>query len=138
MSIIKADTNKNKKIEFFSDFLNSFSLSPFGNDLGRVVNENAVTQSIKNLIKTNLGERLFQYNIGCNIYGSLFEFNDNITSASIILNVENTLKYYEPRCNLISITVNSITDYSIDITIIYSLINNPNPITFSTIVQRVR
>ena len=138
MATIKADINNKKPIEFYSDFLDSFSISPFGNDLGRVINENAVTQSILNLIRTNIGERLFQPNIGCNIYGSLFEFNDSVTTTAIVLNVQNTLKYYEPRCNLLSVTVNSLNDYNIDITIVYSLINNPTPITIGTILQRVR
>lgn len=140
MTITRADTLSNnlKKQEFFSDFLDSFSLTPLGNDIGRVINERSVTQSIKNLIFTNLGERLFQPNIGSNVSSSLFEMNDSITSKSIILNIQNTIKYNEPRCNLISVNVNSINEYGIAVVIVYSLINNPAPITINMMLQRIR
>lgn len=140
MAITRADTLTStiKKQEYFSDFLDSFSKTPNGGDLGRVINERSVTQSIKNLIMTSLGERLFQPNIGSNIYNSLFEFNDNLTNASIEFNIQNTLKYNEPRCNLISVTASSIGDNSIEVNIVYSLINNPEPISINFMLQRVR
>ena len=131
-------TSTIKKQEYFSDFLDSFSTTPIGNDLGRVINETSVTQSIKNLIYTNLGERLFQPNIGSNIKNSLFEFNDIITSQNIIFSIQNTIKYNEPRCNLISVTANPADDYTFLVNITYSLINNPEPITINMILQRVR
>ena len=131
-------TSTSKKQEYFSDFLDSFSLTPIGNDLGRVINEAAVTQSIKNLIYTNLGERLFQPNIGSNIKNSLFEFNDAINSQNIVFNIQNTIKYNEPRCNLISVIANPADDYTFLVNITYSLINNPEPITINMILQRVR
>lgn len=140
MAVTRADTLTStiKKQEYFSDFLNSFAVSPVGGELGKVVNERSVTQSIKNLIMTSLGERLFQPTVGSNIYNSLFEFNDNLTNASIEFNIANTLKYNEPRCNLISVNVSSTDDYSLQVTITYALINNPEPITINFMLQRVR
>jgi len=140
MAVTRADTLTStiKKQEYFSDFLDSFAISPVGGELGKVVNERSVTQSIKNLIMTSLGERLFQPTVGSNIYNSLFEFNDNLTNASIEFNIANTLKYNEPRCNLISVNVSSTDDYSLQVTITYALINNPEPITINFMLQRVR
>jgi phage baseplate assembly protein W len=140
MAVTRADTLTStiKKQEYFSDFLDSFAVSPVGGELGKVVNERSVTQSIKNLIMTSLGERLFQPTVGSNIYNSLFEFNDNLTNASIEFNIANTLKYNEPRCNLISVNVSSTDDYSLQVTITYALINNPEPITINFMLQRVR
>ena len=66
---------KEKQGEFFSDFLNSFAKTPVGNQLGRVTNEKAVNQSLRNLIKTNVGERLYQPLIGSDVNASLFENN---------------------------------------------------------------
>lgn len=140
MAVTRADTLTStiKKQEYFSDFLDSFAISPVGGELGKVVNERSVTQSIKNLIMTSLGERLFQPTVGSNIYNSLFEFNDNLTNASIEFNIANTLKYNEPRCNLISVNVSSTDDYSLQVTITYALINNPEPITINFMLKRVR
>jgi len=139
-TVTRADRNTStaKKQEYFSDFLDSFAVSPVGGELGKVVNERSVTQSIKNLIMTSLGERLFQPTVGSNIYNSLFEFNDNLTNASIEFNIANTLKYNEPRCNLISVNVSSTDDYSLQVTITYALINNPEPITINFMLKRVR
>ena len=64
---------KGKQGEFFSDFLNSFAKTPVGNQLGRVTNEKSVNQSLRNLIKTNLGERFFQPIVGSDVNASLFE-----------------------------------------------------------------
>jgi len=140
MAVTRADTLTStiKKQEYFSDFLDSFAVSPVGGELGKVVNERSVSQSIKNLIMTSLGERLFQPTVGSNIYNSVFEFNDNLTNASIEFNIANTLKYNEPRCNLISVNVSSTDDYSLQVTITYALINNPEPITINFMLQRVR
>jgi phage baseplate assembly protein W len=140
MVITRADTLTStiKKQEFFSDFLDSFATTPMGGDLGRVINERAVTQSIKNLIWTNLGERLFQPNVGSKINNSLFEMNDFITLNGIKTSIQNTIRYNEPRCNLISIEANSTDEHTISVSITYALINNPTPITFNLMLQRVR
>ena len=74
MAITRADTftESKKKIEFFSDFTNSFAKTPFGDQLGKLTNERSVSQSLKNLILTNLGERLFQPFVGSNVNAILF------------------------------------------------------------------
>ena len=124
----------------FSDFLDNFDITPAGNQLARVTNENSVTQSIKNLIKTNIGERLFQPTVGSNVNHSLFELNDSITLDQIEVYIQSTINQFEPRANLISIAASQdpSNEYIINITINYSLINNPVPITFNLILQRVR
>ena len=65
-------TTASRRTEFHSDFLTSFAKTPVGNQLARVVNDKSINQSLKNLIMTNLGERLFQPFIGSNIYRTLF------------------------------------------------------------------
>ena len=141
MAVLKADTNtaKNKQQEYFSDFLDSFAITPIGNNLGKVINERSVTQSIKNLIYTLYGERLFQPNVGSMLSTALFQFDDSITDASIVTSIENTIQYYEPRAANVTVVVDSQTDYnSIAITITYSLINNSNTEIISLTLQRVR
>ena len=66
MYITRADTltATQKKLEYYSDFLDNFDRSPIGNELGRAVNEKSVNQSIRNLLFTDYGERMFQPTIG--------------------------------------------------------------------------
>ena len=141
MAVTRADilTQTVNKQEYFSDFLNSFALTPVGNNLGKISNEVSVKQSLKNLIYTNLGERLFQPNVGSNILNSLFEPNGKITLANIEFNIKNTIKYNEPRVNLLQAKARSTYDENqIQIDLVFTLINNPDPISLSFILKRVR
>ena len=141
MAITRADTftENKKKIEFFSDFVNSFAKTPFGNQLGKLTNERCVNQSLKNLILTDLGERLFQPTIGSNVNTILFENNTNDALNNLEFYIQNTIENNEPRVNLIQVLINS--DYNengITITLVYNLINNPEQVSFSFILKRVR
>lgn len=142
MALTRADvlTGTKKQIDFFSDFLTSFAKTPFGNQLAKVSNEQAVTQSIKNLIRTNLGERLFQPTIGSDVYALLFEHNTPENESMIELFIETTIKNNEPRAQYISSTVNTdmSNENSVEITVVYNLINNPEPITLTVLLKRVR
>ena len=83
----------------YSDFHKDLAPIPGRGDIARRLNENAVRESIKNLILTDRGERLFQPNLGSDIRASLFE---NVTPTTIILlkdKVREVLNAYEPRCN---------------------------------------
>ena len=130
--------NNTRKIEFFSDFLNSFAKTPYGNQLGRVTNEQTVNQALRNLIMTNLGERLFQPNIGSSVYESLFEPNLSEHLSLLETYIENTIINNEPRVNAQEISVTSVDENSIEIKIIYNLINNQTPLTFAFLLKRVR
>lgn len=142
MALTRADTftENTKKIEFFSDFVDSFAKTPFGNQLGKLNNEKAVNQALKNLIMTNLGERLFQPYIGSNVYASLFENNTTETLSTLQFYIQNTIENNEPRINLINVSVenNPSNENEIAITLIYNLINNPETINLSFLLKRVR
>jgi phage baseplate assembly protein W len=141
-NLTRADTltsSNDKKTEFFSDFLNSFAKTPYGNQLGRLTNEKSVNQSLKNLIMTNLGERLFQPSVGSNVYNYMFEPNLKHYLTSLEKYIENTIKINEPRVNAQEITVSeNIDGHSIQIKIVYNVINNPAPITLDFLLKRVR
>lgn len=142
MAITRADTltGTKKQIEYFSDFLTSFAKTPVGNQLARVTNEQAVIQSLKNLIRTNLGERLFQPTVGSDVMATLFELNTDDARDALELFINNTVENNEPRVNLIQTIINTeiINENQIEITLIYNLINNPEEQTLTMILKRVR
>ena len=142
MAVTRADTltGSKKQREFFSDFVTSFSKTPLGNQLGRVTNEQAVNQSLRNLIKTNLSERLFQPLVGSDILKNLFENNTQDNIDMLELFIDNTVRNNEPRVNLIQTIINTelLDSNSIEISLIYNLINNPDPITLTILLKRVR
>ena len=132
-------TAAKKQQEFFSDFFDSFVKTPFGNDLARITNERDVNQSLKNLIQTNLGERLFQPTIGSNVNRSLFEMNNFVETNSLEFYITNTIQNNEPRVILDSVTViPTVDEGSVKITVSYYLINNPNLVTLDFILRRIR
>lgn len=152
-------TRTTKKTEFFSDFTDSFAKTPVGDQLARVLNEQSVNQSLRNIIKTNLGERPFQPNLGSDVYATLFDLNTNESVKDLELIIESAININEPRVNLLKVYVKTNLDVpeiyeipeksniyipaatdenSIEVTIIYNLINNPEPINLSVILKRVR
>jgi phage baseplate assembly protein W len=89
----------------FKDLSMTFQVNPINYDLIVLKNENAIARSIRNLILTNTGERFFNQNLGSKINKSLFENLDEITASIIKSEVENVIKNYEPRVNLIDVSV---------------------------------
>lgn len=141
MAITKADTitSTSKQKEIYSDFLDSFAVSPIGGVLAKVTNQNSVKQSIKNLILTNLGERLYQPLIGGNIRAVLFEPNNVLSENVLRTDIENVIEYYEPRAREVQVTVKQSDDnHSFFVNIVFYTINNPDPIDLSLNLKRIR
>lgn len=132
-------TGSTKKSEYFSDFLNSFAKTPVGDQLAKVVNERSINQSLKNLINTNLGERLFQPYIGSDINATFFENNYPENLSTLQFYIQNVIENNEPRVNLLDVIVeNGESEQEIIISIVYNTINNPEPVTFNFLFRRVR
>lgn len=131
-------TGSTRRTEFFSDFLTSFAKTPVGNDLARVTNERSVNQLLRNIILTEVGEGLFQPTRGSNVRNSLFENNfvENLTTMEFY--IQNAVENYVPMVNLLGVTIDSIGDHDLEITINYNLINNPENLAFTFLLKRVR
>ena len=131
-------TTTNKKIEFFSDFMTSFAKTPIGNQLAKITNDRSINQSLKNIILTDICERLFQPNIGCEINALLFENYDYSNISTLEYYISKSIKTNEARVNLLDIEIESTNDFELTINIYYNTINNPEKILFTYILKRVR
>jgi phage baseplate assembly protein W len=141
MAVTRAETltSSTKKTEYYSDIPNSFAQTPFGNELTKIINEKSITQSLKNLILTELGERLFQPTIGSDITAMLFEPNYRDYASEIELYVRSTIENHEPRAQVEQVLFpETFDETSVEITIIYRVINNIEPITLNLVLKRVR
>lgn len=125
--------------EIYADFHKDLLVSPVNSDLARKTNEEAVKESIKNLIFTDRGERPFQPQLGSNIRKMLF---DMLTPSTIILAkelIKETIENFEPRANLIDVEVTGAIDSNaLKATIIFAVANVEDPIVLETILTRVR
>ena len=120
--------------------MTNFDLHPLSNDIARVRNEQAIKQSIRCLLLTNIGERFFKPLLGSNVYRSLFEPLDGFTKSNIKMYVEDTINAFEPRANLQAVNVydNGDDGNSLTVTVEFSIINTGQDATLNLILKRVR
>jgi phage baseplate assembly protein W len=130
-------TPRTRGQEYYSDFAKNLEQIPGRTDLSRRINESSVKESIKNIVLTNKGERLFQPEFGCDINASLFE---NIDANTVIIlkdNIEKAISTYEPRCIVKSVEIIADLDSNnIQATVLFSVINTSN--TSSLTIDLVR
>jgi len=132
-------TPRTRNIEFFSDFESNLERIPGREDIARRTNEQAVRDSIRNLVLTDRGERLMQPDIGCDIRGSLFENIDQNTILILKENIKSTIRQYEPRCIVKDIIVNANIDrHEVFVKIIFSVINSNRNLSLTIDLSRVR
>ena len=132
-------TASDKKTELYSDFLTNLTPHPTTEDLVRSVNENAVKRSIRNLVNTDRGERLFQPDKGSRIRAMLFELMSADTAQMIKDEIFDTLTQYEPRARVheVIVTPDDINNAYV-CTVIFSVINIERPLEYSFTLSRVR
>ncbi len=123
----------------FTDLDLNFNIHPTTKDINKFKNENAVINSVKNLVLTSNYERLFQPQIGSGLKRLLFEQVDNVTAALLEREISETITNFEPRVDLKDVIASGFPDengYKVEIT--FFLVNNPSPITVDFFLERVR
>lgn len=141
MAVTRADriTTTTVQDQIYSDFLTDMVPHPVSKDVLRFVNEHAVIRSIKNLILTDQGERLYQPNIGSNIKRMMFEPMIESTAEIISQYIQETIEVYEPRAKVLEISV--VPDYNnnlYSVSLTFMIINKEDPITVNITLDRVR
>jgi len=117
----------------------NFMLNPISNDVSMLNNENAVKRSIRNLILSHKYEKHFHPEISSKISGLLFEPPHQITVLSIQKEIERLIMNYEPRAKLLSVKVRFQEDINtIQTSITFKILSNPQPLTFSMGLERLR
>jgi phage baseplate assembly protein W len=141
MAITRADkfTPLDRKNQVYSDFLINLNPHPITKDIVKYVDEQAVIRSIRALLLTNKGERLYQPSIGSDIKRMLFEPMGASTAGMISQTVFNTIDNFEPRAKILS--VEAIPDYdnnkyTVNITIL--VLNRQDPVSFNIALERIR
>lgn len=123
----------------YSDFHMDLFQNPVSLDVARNLDEEAVKQSIRNLLLTGRGERPFQPLLGSDLQQMLFE---NMMPDTVLLAkemVRETIENYEPRANLISVDILAQEDVNrIAVVIVFNVINSEEDITLVTTLARVR
>ena len=127
------------KLNIYSDIDFTFTRKPVVGDVALGYNETAVIRSVRNLLLTNEYERLFNPTLGSNINALLFEPDSPFTASSLESEITNTIKNYEPRANLVDVTVTPNPDknaYNVQVT--FYIENATLPTTVTLLLERNR
>ena len=137
MALKEIGRNELKTSRAFKDIAMAFGRNPFTDDANVVKNENAIKQSIRNLILTTPGEKPFQPITGSNVRSLLFEPLDMFTVETLRDEIINTITQNEPRVTLTDVDVLPIYDGNkINVTVEYKVVGQPIIEEISFVLQR--
>jgi phage baseplate assembly protein W len=89
----------------FKDISLSFQFNPLTQDLISISNETAIARSVRNIVQTFLGERMYMARFGSKLPRFLFENMDSIDAEVMSIDIQQTISVYEPRITLNSVSV---------------------------------
>lgn len=112
----------------FKDISASFQVNPLNFDLIGLKNENAIARSVRNLVLTQRGERPFAPSLGSGVNGLLFENMDSVTASVLRDEIVEVITNYEPRVELIDVTVTAVPDENaMNVRVQYRIIGIESP-----------
>jgi phage baseplate assembly protein W len=142
MALVLQKTNTTPlktQVEIFSDFFTDLDIHPVKKDFVRHTNEEAVKRSIKNLLLTNRGERLFNSDVGSDIRSLLFEQMSPATEQILEDFIRVTVDNHEPRAKIEEVQILTDQDtQTVYATISFSVINKQEPVVLELILNRIR
>lgn len=110
----------------FVDVNPNFTKHPVTGDIGVLKNEDAIKQSVKNIVMVQLGEKFFNPLFGTSSNNLLFENYDSILADQLAVEIEDAINSYEPRVTFDSIELfDDIPNNSIKFNINYTIIGSP-------------
>ncbi len=132
-------TSTKKQPLYYSDFPSTMETVVGSNELLVLENTDAVKNSIRNIVLTNRGERLFNNDFGCDIRALLFDNIEPSTESALKSLIETAITNFEPRAKLINTIVSGQPDLNAyTVSIVFETINSSEPQVFDLILTRVR
>ena len=128
-----------RNTRIFADLDINFRSHPATGDVTMRYDEEAIKQSIKNLVMTNHYERPFHPEIGSQLRALLFEPASPLLVISLKQAITNTINNFEPRVNLLGVNINFMPDKNtIHVIIEFTIINTNRPIVLNLVLGRTR
>jgi phage baseplate assembly protein W len=116
----------------------NFSPHPATEDLTFLIDASAIKRSVRNLLLTNKGEKLFKPAFGSDITAMLFENMDVVSVSFIKDSIINLLGTHEPRIVTTKISLSN-TGNNFSVRIEYYMISNPEELqVVETLMERIR
>ena len=116
-----------------------FTKHPVTKDVTRKTNVEAVKRSVRNIIRTNMYEKHFHPEIDGGVTRHLFGLSTPHMKHDIELAVRNCLKNFESRVKVDDVRVSGDLDKNgINVSIIFTVVNSPEPIEVWLFLERIR
>ena len=123
----------------YKDLDFTFKQNPNTNGVGIKKDNASVSQSVLNILRTNHGERPFNYNFGANLRSYLFENMTNITAANMATSINTALANYEPRIEVLNTNIQANADANdVNITVTGRVKSSNEIIDIATTIERIR
>ena len=124
----------------FKDISLSFLPHPVTNDLPILLNERAITRSVRNIVETIPTEKFFNSLFGTDVRDSLFENFTNSTVTILEDQIRTSIENYEPRVNNINVEVKGKPDLNaLEVIVFFDIVGLDLPIqSFSFILEPTR
>tara|TARA_R110000824_G_scaffold73568_5_gene187296 strand:+ start:5169 stop:5558 length:390 start_codon:yes stop_codon:yes gene_type:complete len=120
----------------YSDLDFNFAKSA-SNDVARKFDNNAIKQSLKNLLLTNFYERPFRPSLGSNLISRLFNKFTEGDLSEIRQNIGDVIAQFEPRVTLrgVNVEYNEVLE-TLNVDVEYSFLDNED--TLDIVIERVK
>lgn len=140
MPITKKIQQTPAPLVFFSDLDFNLTMNPGNKDLLILLNSQAISRAVQNLVLLNFGEKRFNPSVGSGVRGRLFDLATPDTAGQIQTAIETVISNFEPRVQLQSVIVTPTIDgdgYNVVITFfLRSALSTLQTVSF--FLQRVR
>ena len=128
-----------RNTRIFSDLDLNFTAHPVTGDITRRFDENAIKQSVKNLLLTRNFERPFHSEIGSPVRALLFENPGPMFGVMMKRAIIDVINNFEPRVSIIDVEVQDESDNNtVYVTLTFSIVNTTRPITLDLALERTR
>ena len=128
-----------RNTRIFSDLDLNFTPHPVTADITLRYDDNAIKNSVKNLLLTRNFERPFHSEIGSPIRQLLFENPGPMFVAMMKRSIIDVINNFEPRVNVVDLQVDdSIDANEVFITLVFTIVNTQRPITLEFTLERTR
>jgi len=123
----------------YKDIDLTFKNIPISGEIYKKTEAAAVKQAVKNLVMTNFGEKPFNPEFGGHVQSLLFELANEDTEEEIEEQILSAINRHEPRAVALSVIAISDPDRnSVDVTIVFQVVNTQEEVSLSIALARLR
>ena len=135
----EATNNSERSAQIYKDINLSFARHPLTGDIAFLTDVEAVKRSVRNLINTSFYERPFHPEIGSDVRSILFEPVSPPVANVLQRNIEDVVRNFEPRAELVSVdVVPNIDANAYAATIKFYVVNSPTAVEVNIFLERLR